>query len=196
MKETNNYIKNTSKNPVQKFLITNFRKTLFQLLEGLELEKVLDAGCGEGFILSELKKNNIGNHREGIEYSQEAIDIGKEIFPSLVFRQGDIYGLPYRDNSFDIVICTEVLEHLENPGEALDEIVRVSKRYCLFSVPNEPYFRIANFVRGKNLSRWGNDLDHVQCWSGKEFEGFVKTRLDVLSVKNPFPWTVVLGRKT
>jgi len=195
MRETSNYKKYISNNPIQRILINNFRKTLLLCLRDLEIDNVLDAGCGEGFILAELKRHNIGKHLEGIDFSNEALSIGEKYFPYLNLKHGDIYSLPYHDNSFDLVICTEVLEHLERPNEAINEIKRISKKYCLFSVPNEPLFRISNFTRGKNMSRWGNDVDHVQCWSSKDFEILIKRELEILSVKNPFPWTMVLSRK-
>ncbi len=195
MRETSNYKKYNSNNPIQRILINNFRKTLFLCLRDLKIDDVLDAGCGEGFILSELKRHNIGKHLEGIDSSKEALFIGKRYFPYLNLKHGDIYSLPYEDNSFDLVICTEVLEHLEKPNEAINEIKRVSRKYCLLSVPNEPFFKIANFIRGKNLSRWGSDVDHIQCWNSKDFENFIKHKLEILAVKKPFPWTMVLSKK-
>jgi ubiquinone/menaquinone biosynthesis C-methylase UbiE len=156
---------------------------------------VLDAGCGEGFILAEFKKHNLGEHLEGIDFSRDALDKGKKIFPYLSLRYGDVYSLPYDDNSFDLVICTEVMEHLEEPEGVVAEIKRVSKKYCLFSVPNEPFFMISNFLRGKNLSRWGNDIEHLQHWSSRAFKNFIKIKLNVLTVKRPFPWTIVLSQK-
>ncbi len=195
MNQTDNYRKYTSNNPIQKFLINNFLKTLFSCVIGLPLETILDAGCGEGFILSEFKKRSIGNYLEGIDFSEDALDIGKKMFPSLTLRQGNIHNLPYADNSFDLVICTEVMEHLGEPEKVINEIKRVSKRYCLFSVPNEPFFLISNFLRGKNISRWGNDIDHVQHWSSRAFENFIKKKLNVLTIKKPFPWTMVLSQK-
>lgn len=195
MNQTENYRKYTSKNPIQKFLISNFLKTLFSCIAGLPIETILDAGCGEGFILSEFKKNNIGNYLEGIDFSEDALDICKNMFPSLTLKKGNIHSLPYADNSFDLVICTEVMEHLEEPIKVIDEIKRVSKRYCLFSVPNEPFFMVSNFLRGKNLSRWGNDIDHIQHWSSGAFEDFIKRNLSILTVKRPFPWTIILSQK-
>jgi ubiquinone/menaquinone biosynthesis C-methylase UbiE len=195
MNNTGNFRKYTSKNPIQRFLINNFQKTLFLCLDNLEVKSVLDVGCGEGFILSEFKNRNIGDYLEGFDFSEEALNTGKKLFPYLSLKKGDIYSMPYENSSFDLVICTEVMEHLEEPDKALDEIVRVSKKYCLFSVPNEPIFMMSNLLRGKNICRWGNDIDHRQHWSSRDFENIVKRKLDVLTVKRPFPWTIVLSRK-
>lgn len=195
MNNTSNYRKHTSKNPIQKYLINNFLRTIFLCLEGLAINKVLDAGCGEGFVLSEFNNRGIGNLLEGIECSEQALNTGRELFPYLLLKHGDIYHLPYQDNSFDLVLCTEVMEHLVEPDKALDEIMRVSGQYCLFSVPNEPVFMISNLLRGKNISRLGNDIDHVNHWSSGAFENFISRKLNVVNVKKPFPWTVVLSKK-
>ncbi|MBU1087968.1 MAG: class I SAM-dependent methyltransferase [Candidatus Omnitrophica bacterium] len=196
MKTTSNYKKHTSKNPLQKFLIEKFYQNLLQIIGSLKPEIILDAGCGEGFTLARLKKESIGKHLEGIDSSLNAISLGKKNYPSLSLKQSDIYNLPYNDNSFDLVICSEVLEHLEHPAKALAEIVRVSKKYCILSVPNEPIFMISNFLRGKNLPRWGNDIEHVNHWSKFGFEKFVKEKgLKLLVMKTSFPWILVLGEK-
>ncbi|MEK7522816.1 MAG: methyltransferase domain-containing protein [Patescibacteria group bacterium] len=196
MKTTSNYQKHISKNPLQRFLIENFYQTLLQIVGDLKPETILDAGCGEGFTLARLQSNKIGSRLEGIEYSLEAISLGKKMYPSISIKQGDIYALPYNDNSFDLVICSEVLEHLEHPEKALTEVIRVSKKYCLLSVPNEPFFMISNFLRGKNLSRWGNDIEHINHWSKTSFEKFVKEKgLKLIVTKTPYPWILVLGEK-
>ncbi|MEW6715170.1 MAG: methyltransferase domain-containing protein [Nitrospirota bacterium] len=195
MKETSNYRKYTSKNPVQRFLIGNFLNALFGCLDGIKIDNILDAGCGEGFILSEFKKRGVGKVLEGVDCSENALETGRKIFPSLILKTGDIYSLPYDNDLFDLVICTEVLEHLKEPGKVLDEVVRVSRKYCLLSVPNEPLFMISNFLRGKNISRWGNDAEHLQHWGSRCFKNFIENKLKVMTVKSPFPWTIVLGRK-
>ncbi len=176
-------------------LINNFLNTIFLCLEGLSINKILDAGCGEGFVLSEFENRGIGDYLEGIDFSEEALDAGKKLFPNLFLRQGDIYNLPYKDNSFDLVLCTEVMEHLVEPDKVLNEIMRVSGQYCLFSVPNEPLFMISNLLRGKNIPQWGNDIEHVQHWSSEAFEDFIKRKLKIITIKRPFPWTVILGEK-
>jgi len=191
-----NFIKHTSKNPLQKFLIEKFFLSLISLAKPLNPKKVLDAGCGEGFTLNKLVLNKIGQSIEGIEYTKEAIALGKKLFPEANIKQGSIYELPYKDGSFDLVVCTEVLEHLENPQKALLEIIRVSKKHIILSVPNEPFFMLSNFLRGKNLSRLGNDPGHINYWTVFSFSNFVKkNKLKIIKIKLPFPWILIIAEK-
>ena len=197
MQTTDNFRKHTSKNPLQKFLIGNFYKELISSIKDLGIESALDVGCGEGFTLNKLLENNIGKRLEGVDFQKIAIDIGKKLHPELILKQGNIYKLEYKNNSFDLVMETEVLEHLEDPKKGLKELIRVSKKYLLLSVPNEPLFMIANFLRGKNITRFGNDIEHIQHWSSKNFQKFstFNSQLSILKIRHPFPWTLLLLEK-
>lgn len=192
---TDNYRKHTARNPLQRYLISRFFKTLVKEVERLRPKAVLDVGCGEGFTLNRFRKANIGKDLIGVDTSQRAIELGRKQFPHLNLKEGSAYKLPFKDNTFDLVLCLEVLEHLENPEKALEELCRVSKKYCIISVPNEPWFRFANFIRGKNLKRWGNDIEHINHWSTGAFKKFIGKKAKVISVKKPFPWTIVIGIK-
>ena len=190
--ESGNYKKYTSKNPLMGIVISKFMKNMSETIAPLEdVNSVIDIGCGEGFIINCLNRPDI----TGVDISKKALNIAKRKNPECNFCTGSVYDLSFKKNSFDLVLATEVLEHLENPEKALQEIKRISKNYCLFSVPNEPYFRTMNLLRGKNLTRFGNDIEHVQNWSSREFVKLAKTYFDVVEVKKPFPWTMVLCRK-
>jgi 2-polyprenyl-3-methyl-5-hydroxy-6-metoxy-1,4-benzoquinol methylase len=185
---TDNYSKHTSKNPLKKYLINNFFETLRRNLVGLRIETVLDVGCGEGFTLKKLEDWKIGKEYKGIDSSGEAIKLGKKHNPNLNIEIGDIYNLKFKSKSFDLIICTEVLEHLEDPGKALAELKRVSRKYILFSVPNEPWFKLFNFTQ------WGKDIGHINKWSKNRFAKFIKlNNLRILDAKTPFPWTLILA---
>lgn len=191
-----NFIKHTSKNPLQRFLINNFYVSLVFLAKSVSPKTILDAGCGEGFTMDRLSKNGIGREIEGVEYSKDALTLGKKLFPNLIFKEGSAYDLPYKDNSFDLVICTEVLEHLNEPTKVLKEALRVSKKNILVSVPSEPFFMLGNFLRGKNLSRLGNDPGHINHWTIISFQNFLKNNgLKIKRLKLPFPWILILGDK-
>lgn len=191
-----NFVKHTSKNPIQKFLINNFYSSLISLSRSLEPTTILDAGCGEGFTMNKLKENGIGKKIEGVEYSKDAIQLGKKLFPNLTFKEGSAYDMPYENNSFDLIVCTEVLEHLEDPKKAIRELLRVTKKYLIISVPNEPLFMISNFLRGKNLSRFGNDEGHVNHWNPSNLKRYLtQNKVTIKKIRLPFPWILILGEK-
>ncbi len=198
---TDNYKKHSAKSSLwqlkflQKSLIENYFKTLLSQAAPLKPKTVLDVGCGEGFTLKQLSDKNIGEKLEGVDFLDTAIEIGKKIHPQLKLKQGNIYELPYGNDAFDLVLCTEVLEHLKYPEKALKELKRVTKGYVIISVPNEPWFMIGNFLRGKNISRYGNDIEHIQHWSSMGIKKFVGKEFKVISIHRPIPWTLLVLSK-
>jgi ubiquinone/menaquinone biosynthesis C-methylase UbiE len=190
--QSRNYKKYNSKNPFMSIVISNFIKDLKETIAPLEnINSVIDIGCGEGFVINYLDLPGM----TGVDISKNALQIAKEKTQKCNLCAGSIYDLSFKKDSFDLLIATEVLEHLENPNLALQEVRRVSKNYCIFSVPNEPYFRTMNFLRGKNLTRFGNDIEHIQNWSAGEFVKLIETYFEIMEVRKPFPWTMVLCRK-
>jgi 2-polyprenyl-3-methyl-5-hydroxy-6-metoxy-1,4-benzoquinol methylase len=193
--ETSNYKKNTTTNPISKFFLDNFTTVLIDELKELKPDSILDAGCGEGFTLDKLQKANVGKKYQGIEYIDAAIQLGKKLHPKIPITKATIYKLPYKANSFDVVLCTEVLEHLEEPERALMELKRVTKKYLVLSVPNEPIFTIQRILRGKNVLGLGAHPEHIQHWSSGAFKQFVQKHLTILNDKTPLPWTLVVATK-
>ncbi|MGD9765179.1 MAG: class I SAM-dependent methyltransferase [Candidatus Binatia bacterium] len=192
---SDNAKKHTSHNPLQRFLIARFHARLLQLLRDVEFSTLLDAGCGEGFTLSKLADRYPAVQLTGTDRNPAALRHGGG-FPSRVPRVcGDVTRLPYAERAFDVVLVAEVLEHLHAPDECLSEIARVTRRYVVATVPNEPYFCIANLLRGKNVAAWGNDPGHVQHWSTTRFAAVVRRHFRVLRCTTAFPWTLVLAER-
>lgn len=196
MELTTNYTKHTTSNPIQRFLLARFNKRLLECVRLANPKTILDAGCGEGFTMSLLQAEGVRATMVGIDYSDDAIAIARKTAPELAISKASIYELPYKKSSFDLVICSEVLEHLETPVRAIAEISRVSKKYVLVSVPNEPYFQLANFLRGKYPRTFGNHPEHINHWSS---DGIVErlryAGLSIVRVDRPFAWTLVLASK-
>ena len=101
----------------------------------------------------------------------------------------------FKDKQFDLVICCEVLEHVEDFQKALKELYRISNKYLLVSVPNEPIWRMLNMARGKYLSDFGNTPGHINHWSISAFKKLIKSSdFIILDKKYPFPWQMMLLR--
>jgi 2-polyprenyl-3-methyl-5-hydroxy-6-metoxy-1,4-benzoquinol methylase len=192
---TTNLEKHTTQNPVNRFFLNNFRNLLLEQIKQLKPDSILDVGAGEGFTLEALRKQKLAKKLEGIEYMDDAITLGKKMHPQVTIKKGNIYELPYKPNSFDVVICTEVLEHLDEPNKALEELKRVTKKYIILSVPNEPLFTIQRILRGKNVLKLGAHPEHIQHWSSGAFEKFVSSQLQIIDSKTPLPWTMITAKK-
>lgn len=198
---TDNYTKHSVKPSLkklaflQRFLIDNYYKVLLEEVKKLNPASVLDAGCGEGITLQRLKNAGIGKKLEGFDSLDRAIQIGSKLYPHLKLAQGDIYKIDASDNSYDVAICSEVLEHLERPEDALKELVRVSKKYVVLSVPQEPLFMLGNLLRGKNVKRLGNDIEHINHWTNRGFVKFAGKYLKIKSNITPLPWTLLVAQK-
>jgi ubiquinone/menaquinone biosynthesis C-methylase UbiE len=115
--------------------------------------KVLDVGCGEGRHIFGSLHEYSDVHCVGLDQDipslnkcKEGLEFFKELNSgSTVFMQGSVYKLPFDDNTFDLVICSEVLEHLEDYHAAIDEIYRVLKPEGKF-LPSVPLFGLKKFA--------------------------------------------------
>ena len=195
MKITTNLEKHNVRNPLARFFLDNFYCVMLKKAKNLSPTTVLDVGCGEGFTLLRLKKENIGHKLSGIDNSEQAIAYANKNYPDIEIKKGDVYKLPYKDNSFDLVLCMEVLEHLDEPLVALEELRRVTKKYVLLSVPNEPVFTIQRFLRGQNMKKLGHQPEHIQRWSTKKVKKMVSGVLTIIDFETPLPWTLVIAKK-
>jgi len=100
----------------------------YQINEIIKLnpKKVLEIGIGNGFVSKYLKERKV---------NVLTLDVDKRLNPDMV---GSVLNIPFSDESFDLIACYEVLEHIEykNIDKALSEIFRVSKSYAILSLPD------------------------------------------------------------
>jgi SAM-dependent methyltransferase len=150
-----------------------------------------DIGVGEGLALARIRPE--GAHVVGVEYRADKIRCAREQIDGLRAVVGDAGMLPLRDGAVPLTTCIEVLEHLTDPEPAVAELARVAKRGCVISVPWEPWFRMGNFARGKNLSRLGNDPEHLQFFTRSRLETLLSRHFAAVRVRPVFPWLVAIA---
>jgi SAM-dependent methyltransferase len=166
-------------NPVVSFVIRRFFERLGGVLAGLKPESLLDAGCGEGEMLRR------GTLPAGVR--PVMLDRNPDSAAQII---GSVTALPFASDSFDVVTCLEVLEHLDDPGAAVRELARVARRAVVVSVPHEPWFRAGNVLRGKHLSGLGNHPEHVQHWNSRTFGTFLRAAVPDVRIVGAFPWII------
>lgn len=109
------------------------RRYLTRLVNNSTGKKVLDVGCGTGEILNKI----VTKKRYGVDISKAALtDSRKE---DNIIKYGWAEKIPFKDDFFDVVICSEILEHVIDVDTVLNEIKRVltKKGVLVISVPNE-----------------------------------------------------------
>jgi ubiquinone biosynthesis O-methyltransferase len=126
----------------------NFNELTEQVLQQIiKDKKILDVGCGEGFgshFFSMLGANVVGIdlHEGIITYANE-----KYSKKNCTFQVMDVTNLSFQDNSFDIVIGMDILEHIEKPEKLINELTRVSKPKAKIFLLTPNYIKHA-FLRG------------------------------------------------
>lgn len=185
---------------ISTYLVDNYFKAVARLLTNIpegQLRNALEVGCGAGYSTNSLK-NFIPSHTllSASEFELDLVKLACKRNPEVEIIQEDVYNLQRRAESFDLLFLLEVLEHLEEPVRALQELKRVSSSYLILGVPREPLWRFLNCLRFKYLKDLGNTPGHLNHWSRKGIVSLIEENFgEIIAVENPIPWTIVLAKK-
>lgn len=133
--------------------------------------KVLDVGCHGGTFTQVVLKKIGSKDIYGVDISPSAIQYIKKKIPYGHFQVASAEDLPFKDDTFDAVVCLEVLEHVDNPVKAISEIRRVLKKggYGVILVPSESkLFKTVWFLWTLYYPVWRHA--HVQSFSGNRLD--------------------------
>jgi len=194
----NAYDKYGSQNPIVRWMMKGFSDSLSELVVKAKPLTIHEVGCGEGFWV--LKWQQLGIAARGSDFSIQAIELAQanaseQGINKDLFEVRSIYDLAPGNDSADLVVCCEVLEHLEHPEEGLRALQRITTKNIILSVPREPIWRVLNMARGKYMADYGNTPGHLQHWSKRGFVALVSNYFMIEEIKTPLPWTMLLCRK-
>ena len=179
-------------NPVVQKLLGRWMGLLKGVLGTVE-GTVVDVGVGEGLALERMLP--AGYPAVGLEYRFDKAQAAVERLPGLDAVKADAGMLPIRSGSADLVTCIELLEHLPQYQPAVAELARITRGRCVISVPWEPYFRLGNLGRGKNVKRWGNDPEHVNFFSPGRLQKALEAEFAEVRVVKAFPWLIAEAKR-
>jgi 2-polyprenyl-3-methyl-5-hydroxy-6-metoxy-1,4-benzoquinol methylase len=190
----NTYDKYGSTNPVVRRLMAGFEAALDELFAQAAPVSVLDVGCGEGVLTYRWAQQLGSNRIVGVDLSDPKLKAEWDTRrrENLEFRTMVPERLPFTDDEFDLAAAIEVLEHVPDPAHTLEEMVRVARRRLLVSVPQEPVWRMLNLARGSYVRQLGNTPGHVNHWTRRGFIRLLERHGQVIEVRSPFPWTMLL----
>jgi 2-polyprenyl-3-methyl-5-hydroxy-6-metoxy-1,4-benzoquinol methylase len=192
----NSYDKYGSSNPIVRRLMGGFERSLDELLDRAAPRSLLDVGCGEGVLVHRWAQRLGDGRLVGIDLEEDSIQAGwaEHRAPNLEYRVMEAAELPFADGEFDLASAIEVLEHLPDPEHTLSEMARCAATHLLVSVPREPLWRMLNLARGAYWSELGNTPGHLNHWSKRSIVELLSRHGEVVEVRSPFPWTMLLVR--
>jgi 2-polyprenyl-3-methyl-5-hydroxy-6-metoxy-1,4-benzoquinol methylase len=190
----NHFDKYSSKNPIVKWMMSGFMSSFDQFLSRCPANSAHEVGCGEGHLLSHMMERGV--EVRGSDIGADVIAEATERFSrhgsNVPLKQSTLESLTTKDDSAELIVCCEVLEHVEDPARALLQLGMLAQPYLLTSVPREPLWRFLNIVRGRYLGDLGNTPGHLNHWSRRGFLKFLESRFDIIEIASPVPWTMVL----
>jgi SAM-dependent methyltransferase len=164
-------------------------RTIFEWVDPQDSDLILDCACGRGFYLNMFRYVS-DCKLVGLELDWPVIEKAKRNvghLPGLMLNNANIYALPYADNTFDAVLLSEILEHIDQDVEGLREVYRVLKPggVVAITVPNanypflwDPINKTLEAVFGTHIGKgplagiWAN---HVRLYTAEKLRSSVVT---------------------
>jgi 2-polyprenyl-3-methyl-5-hydroxy-6-metoxy-1,4-benzoquinol methylase len=193
----NTFDKYGSRNIIVQKLMQGFHDALDALVDRAKPSAIHEVGCGEGYWIAQW--HAAGYTVSGCDISPEVVALARENTAHLAladetFEVRSIYDLQRPATPGELVVCCEVLEHIDDPHRGLRALRDIASGYVILSVPREPVWRALNMARGKYLADLGNTPGHIQHWSSRAFQRLVAEYFDIVEVRTPLPWTMILAR--
>ncbi|MDX6605580.1 MAG: hypothetical protein QOD14_120 [Solirubrobacterales bacterium] len=192
----NVYDKYGTSNPIARRLMAGFMAQLDDLVERTGATEAHEVGCGEGELAIRLARRGmlVRGTDAFPQVLEEARTRAAAAGVEIDFEAVPVEQLEAARHSAELIVCCEVLEHLEDPERALEVLAGLARPWLIASVPREPLWRALNLARLSYVGELGNTPGHLNHWSKRDFVRFLTPRFEVVESTSPTPWTMVLCR--
>lgn len=191
------YQRSVETNFLQRMWHTRKLKMVIKLMGGEKNmpKNVLDVGSASGWFLSELALRYPKASYAGVDVYKKAIDYGKKRYKNLQLICSDAHSLPFPNESFDVVICAEVLEHVKSPEKVLREIKRVLTKDGTAIIEMDSgnlLFRVI-WYWWTRLRRGVWRDSHIHAFNTKKLENMIKNSGFIITRKKVFNATMAVA---
>jgi len=146
------------------------RKWLSQFLQRERIQNILDVGCGVALDYEQYLEDGLKINYHGIDVTPIFLKYTKKKFPNLDIHLASAENIPYSERAFEVVSCRHLLEHLENPAQAISEMTRVSKRFVIITWFIPPVQAEKNNVKLMNFGETGETFyQNTYCYKFLDF---------------------------
>ena len=182
-----------SLNPFVRFVHQNRIESIAKELPQKSGLKILDAGCGEGHLLETCFKKYSGNQYYGIDITEIALEKARKRCSLSQFKRANLSSIGFESEFFDVVMCTEVIEHVIDYQVVLNELKRALKKggFFLITFPNEFLWTVSRFVLRRDPVKVP---DHVNSFNPSQMKSHVNLEM-IKQIQLPFnlPFFMSLG---
>lgn len=144
--ELNSWDYYNADNPFLRYITRERYLRLMEYIKEVQPSSILDAGCGDGVLTHLIENSDLDTEVVGLDITSSKVKNAVEKTRDVEYVIGDARNLPFEDNSFDLVVCTEVLEHIDVYEIALDELVRISSDDIIITVPNAFSWKLLKYI--------------------------------------------------
>lgn len=182
-----------SKNPLIRFVHLSRLKAIIRQVPHQERRTLLDAGCGEGHLLSELFKTNPKACLFGIDITDVALEKAINRCPQAQLIKGSLLKTPFESGFFDVIVCTEVIEHVYEYQALFTELIRILKPQgsLIITFPNELLWTLGRLLLGRRPVKVP---DHVNSFTPERMRRAVGLKLErAFCLPLPLPFFLSLN---
>jgi ubiquinone/menaquinone biosynthesis C-methylase UbiE len=169
-----------SSNPLVSYLHNRRIGIVRELIQKTEAQTLLEVGSGDGYVLKAL--SDLPVSLTGIEISEKRIERSRGLVPQAEIVAGDARDMPFESQSFDLVVCSEVLEHVPEPERAIAEMKRVVRPggLVIVTVPQERNWQLGRLALLRFPIRIPDHINHFSVSSMSQLFNFAPEKMHYL----------------